>query len=151
MTAERLAAAFGSFADLLRENARAAPARPAIVQGERAIDYAALDDAVDRVAAALQRDGIAPREAVVICAGTSIEYLVVFLACLRIGAAAALVSPALAPAAIARMIADAGARRAFVDAATLHALEGANIRLEGAVAIERSLAAPRATPPLIAI
>jgi acyl-CoA synthetase (AMP-forming)/AMP-acid ligase II len=103
------------------------------------------------MAAALQRDGVAPREAVAICAGASIEYLVVFLACLRMGAAAALVSPALPPAGIARMIGDAGARRAFVDAATRHALEAAKVRIEGAMAIEQALDAPHATPAPVAI
>src|SRR5437773_156693 len=101
-----LAEPFGNLADLVGAHARERPRHAAIVQGERSIDYGALDDAVDRIAAWLQRDGVAPREAVAICAGASIEYIAVFLACLRAGAAAALVSPALDPATIARMIAD---------------------------------------------
>ena len=130
MTLQRLAEPFGTLAQLLREHARAAPRRPAIVLGERAMDYATLDAAVDRVAARLQREGVAPRDAVAICAGTSIEYLVVFLGCLRAGAAAALISPYLPAEVISRMARDSGARLAFLDQQ----------------ALERALDAPAATP-----
>src|SRR5579859_366762 len=116
MGVERLAAPFGSFADLVRENARERPSRAAIIHGDRVMDYAALDLAIDRLAAGLQRRGVGPRDVVAICGGTSIEYLVLFLACLRAGAAAALISPALPPATIERMVADAGARCAFFEA-----------------------------------
>jgi len=129
MSAERLAADFGNLADIVREIAREQPGHPALVQGERVLDYAAFDAAVDRVAAALQQRRVAPRDAVAICAGTSIEYLVVFLACLRIGAAAALISPYAGAATIARMVADSRARMSFVDAPTARALDAAGIEL----------------------
>src|SRR5689334_20786250 len=116
MSVQRLAAPFGSFTDLVAENARERPSHAAIIQGERVMDYAALDAAVDRVGAALQRRGAQARDVVGICGGTSIEYLVLFLACLRIGAAAALVSPTLPPQTIDRMMADAGARCSFFEA-----------------------------------
>jgi long-chain acyl-CoA synthetase len=130
MSAQRLEAPFGDFMALVRENARERPRHAAIVLGDRSIDYAALDEAVDRIAAELQRSGVRPRDAVAIVAATSIEYLVAFLACLRIGAAAALVSPYLPPATIARMVHDAGARKAFVDAPTLAALRAARTALD---------------------
>jgi acyl-CoA synthetase (AMP-forming)/AMP-acid ligase II len=137
MSAERLAAAFGDFTALVRENARERPDRAALIVGARSLDYRTLDEAVDRVAAQLQRSGVKPTDAVAICAGTSIEYLVVFLACLRIGAAAALVSPFVPPATIGRMVADAGARLAFCDAPTIAALRDAGIELEaGTIALE---------------
>ena len=129
MSAERLAAAFGNLADIVREIAREQPEHRALVQGERVLDYAAFDAAVDRVGAALQQRGVASRDAVAICAGTSIEYLVVFLACLRIGAAAALISPYAGAATIARMVADSRARMSFVDAPTAGALDEAGIEL----------------------
>ena len=129
MSAERLAADFGNLADIVREIAREQPAHPALVQGEQMLDYASFDAAVDRVGAALQQQGVAPRDAVAICAGTSIEYLVVFLACLRIGAAAALISPYAGAATIARMVADSRARMSFVDAPTARALGEAGIEL----------------------
>ena len=128
MSAERLAADFGDFTELVRGSARERPEHAALVLGDRSLDYRSLDAAVDRVAAALQREGVQPREAVAICAATSIEYLVAFLACLRMGAAAALVSPYVPPATIARMVEDAGARIAFCDAATLAALRDAGVK-----------------------
>ena len=129
----RIEEPFGNFAEVVRSHARADPHHAAIVHGDRMIDYATLDQAMDRVAISLQRDGIEPREAVAICAGTSIEYLVVFLGCLRAGVAAALVSPSLTPAAIERMVADAGARRLYVDGAVARALTDANARFAAAV------------------
>ncbi len=135
MTIERLAEPFGTLAQLIREHARAAPRRHAIVLGERAMDYATLDAAVDRVAASLQHEGVTPRDAVAICAGTSIEYLVVFLGCLRAGAAAALISPYLPAEVMSRMARDSGARVAFLDQQ----------------ALERALDAPAATPQPVEI
>src|SRR5258708_38263748 len=136
MAPERLAAPFGSLADLIGDHARARPAHVALAHGERSLDYAGLDAAMDRVAAALQREGIEPREAVTIIATSSIEYLVVFLGCLRAGVAAAVIQPPLQPAAIARMAADSGARRAFVDSATLKAFGDAGVALAHPVMLD---------------
>jgi acyl-CoA synthetase (AMP-forming)/AMP-acid ligase II len=127
MAAERLAAAFGNFAELVRDYARERPAHAALIQDERALDYAALDAAMDRVARALQRDGIGPGDSVAMCAWNSIEYLVVFLGCLRAGVAAALIQPSLTPQAIGRMLLDSGARRTFLDRPAAHALAAANV------------------------
>jgi acyl-CoA synthetase (AMP-forming)/AMP-acid ligase II len=154
MSAERLEAPFGDFMALVRENARAQPAHRAIVLGDRALDYATLDAAVDRVAAELQRAGVQPCDAVALCAATSIEYLVTFLACLRIGAAAALVSPYLPPATIARMIHDAGARKAFLDGPTLAALREAKAALDAdPIALDRlaDFGTPGAKPSAVGI
>src|SRR5258707_1851807 len=157
MAPERLAAPFGSLADLIGDHARARPAHVALAHGERSLDYAGLDAAMDRVAAALQREGIEPREAVTIIATSSIEYLVVFLGCLRAGVAAAVIQPSLQPATIARMAADSGARRAFVDSATLKAFDEAGIALanpvmlDGAPLLEQMLGACRAQPSAVAI
>src|SRR5260221_11773454 len=96
---------------------------------------------MDRGAAALQREGIEPREVVTIVAASSIEYLVVFLGCLRAGVAAAVIQPSLQPATIARMVADSGARRGFPDSATLKAFDDAGIALADP-------AVPDSSPPL---
>ncbi len=157
MAPERLAAPFGSLADLIGDHARARPAHVALAHGERSLDYAGLDAAMDRVAAALQREGIEPREAVTIIATSSIEYLVVFLGCLRAGVAAAVIQPSLQPATIARMAADSGARRAFVDSATLKAFDDAGIALanpvmlDGSPSLEQWLGAAGAKPSAVAI
>ena len=66
--------AFSDMSSRIRSHAQQAPARRALVEGGRQLDYAALDRQMDRIAAALQRDGIEPGDAVAICAASSIEY-----------------------------------------------------------------------------
>jgi long-chain acyl-CoA synthetase len=64
---------FGTLSALIHAHATERPDHPALVQDERSVSYAELDALMDRVAASLQRDGLRPRDAIAICAGTSIE------------------------------------------------------------------------------
>ena len=82
--AAMIAADYGTIGDILRERARENPERLAVVMetGE-AVTYAQFDALADRVAAALQRDGIQPGEAVAVCALSSIPYAALFLGALR--------------------------------------------------------------------
>ncbi|MGE5130542.1 MAG: class I adenylate-forming enzyme family protein [Sphingomonadaceae bacterium] len=104
---------FVPIADLIGAHAAQQPRHAALIQGERALDYASLDALMDRIAAALQRDGIGPREAIAICAATSIEYAALFLGALRAGVAVAPLAPSSTAESIANMVADCGARRLF--------------------------------------
>jgi long-chain acyl-CoA synthetase len=112
--------AFRTIPDLVREHARAAPQRRALAQAAgtavRAIDYATLDARMDRVAAALQRDGLQAGDAIALCAATSIDYATVYLGALRAGVVVAPLAPGSTPEAFARMLLDAGARVLFTDA-----------------------------------
>ena len=94
-------------------HARRAPARRAVVQGERNIEWGELDAASSRLAARLQHEGLGQRDAVAICAPASIEYLVIFIGALRAGLTVAPISPTLTSEAIAAMIADCGARKVY--------------------------------------
>jgi acyl-CoA synthetase (AMP-forming)/AMP-acid ligase II len=114
---------FGTLSDLIRAHAAAAPGRLALVQDDRGITYAELDVLMDRVACALQRDGIRARESIAICAYTSIEYAVVFLGALRAGVVVAPLAPSCTAAELAGMAADAGAKLFFLDAAVARTLE----------------------------
>src|SRR5687768_822908 len=76
---------FGTIADLVRLHAAARPGQTAFIQGTRRVSYQELDVLMNRVAAALQRDGIRPGEAIAACAATSIEYAATFLGALRAG------------------------------------------------------------------
>ncbi len=105
--------AFSDMASRIRLHAMQAPDRPALIEGARRLDYAALDRQMDRIAAALQRDGVAPGEAVGICAASSIEYACVFLGALRAGVAVAPLAPGATPASLHRMLADADAKLLF--------------------------------------
>ena len=104
------APAFRSIADLVALCARAAPRANAIIDATETLDYAALDALIDRVAAALQRDGIAPGEAVAVCAANCARYAAVFLGALRAGAALAPLSPSSTPATFDAMLRDKGGK-----------------------------------------
>ncbi|MFL6623819.1 MAG: class I adenylate-forming enzyme family protein [Sulfurifustaceae bacterium] len=105
------------------------PQRPALILDERTVDYAAIDAMMDRVAATLQRDGLRAGDAVAICAGTSIEYAAVFLGALRAGCVVAPLAPNATAANLESMIADAGAKRLFLDAAAAATLASVAARI----------------------
>ncbi|WP_372824016.1 AMP-binding protein [Polaromonas sp.] len=107
---------FGLITDLIRAHAQQAPSRRALVQGERQMDYAALDALMDRTACALQRDGIGPGDAIAICAGMSMDYTAVFLGALRAGVTVAPLAPGSGASSLQRMLQDAQAKLVFTDA-----------------------------------
>jgi long-chain acyl-CoA synthetase len=106
---------FFTLSDLIRDHAKERATHLAVAQDERKLDYAALDRYMDRIAATLQRDGLKAKDAIAICAYTSIEYLAVFLAALRAGIAVAPLAPSSTPETIAAMISDSSAKIFFLD------------------------------------
>ncbi|MGZ5187265.1 MAG: class I adenylate-forming enzyme family protein [Caldimonas sp.] len=113
---------FGRVADMVRVHAQRDPAHPALVDAERTLTYGELDALMDRVAAALQRDGVRPRESVSICAGASAFYAAVFLGALRAGVVVAPLAPGETARSLAAMLKDSGAKRLFLDTAAAAAL-----------------------------
>ena len=117
---------FGVITDLIRRHARDDPSRRALVEGTQVgaqfVNYAALDAWMDRVACALQRDGLKPGDAIAICASASIAYAAVFLGALRAGVVVAPLAPGSTAASLVRMLQDAQARVLFLDAAAAAAL-----------------------------
>ncbi|MCW5657802.1 MAG: acyl--CoA ligase [Burkholderiaceae bacterium] len=113
---------FETLPDLIAAHARVRPDATALVCGDERLSYAALDAAMDRVAATLQRDGLAPPDAIAICAHASNAYLVLFMGALRAGVAVAPLAPSSTPAQVAGMTADAGARHLFLDAVNAQAV-----------------------------
>ena len=107
---------FGAITDLIRQHALRSPQQRALVQGERNLDYAALEMLMDRTACALQRDGFCPGDAIAICAGMSIEYVAIFLGALRAGIAVAPLAPGSGAGSLQRMVLDAQAKLVFTDA-----------------------------------
>jgi acyl-CoA synthetase (AMP-forming)/AMP-acid ligase II len=120
-----LAQDFGTVAELIHLHAETEPARLALQDGQRSLDYAGLDALMDRVAAGLQRDGLQPGQAIALCASSSVRYAAVFLGALRVGVVVAPLAPGATPASLARMVADAEARLLFIDAGTADGLAGA--------------------------
>jgi acyl-CoA synthetase (AMP-forming)/AMP-acid ligase II len=125
---------FVPLAETIAETARAAPDRVALQDEARKLTYAGLETLMDRVAAALQRDGVRPGETVAICAASSVAYLAVFLGALRAGVAVAPLAPSSTPASLAAMLADCAARLLFVDATTRALFEAPAIGLDDGLA-----------------
>ncbi|MBA4047541.1 MAG: 4-coumarate--CoA ligase, partial [Sphingomonas sp.] len=122
--ADALASNFSTLPDLIRLHAVERGSKPAVIGEDGAFSYAELDRMMDRIAAALQRDGLAQGQAVAIIGAPSIAYAALFLGTLRAGGAATPLAPGSTPEQLAAMIADCGAAQVFVDAAADDALSG---------------------------
>ncbi|MDN3518715.1 class I adenylate-forming enzyme family protein [Aquisalimonas lutea] len=120
---------FMSVPELIRIHGGERPEATALCQDDTVVTYGELDHAMDRVAAALQRDGLAPGDVISICAATSTAYAAVFLGALRAGVVPAPLAPSATPASLADMMTDAGARHLFVDADNAAALAPVSERL----------------------
>ncbi len=110
--------AFRTLPDLIGEHARQHPDHPALRDERDALSYAELDVLMDRIAAALQRDGVQPGQAIAICAAASVRYATLFMGALRAGVVVAPLAPSSTADSLASMLRDADARLLFVDAST---------------------------------
>jgi len=124
MTAQALMAEpFGTLPDVIAAHAREQPQHLALIEGDRQITYAELDALTDRIAAALQREGVGAADVVAIClSASSIEYVAAFLGALRAGAAAAPLPATATAASISMMLKDSEAKVLVLDAAAGDAL-----------------------------
>ena len=109
---------FSPLPDRLRALASAQPTARAVQDPDRALTYAELDARMDRVAAALQRDGVLPGQAIAVCAASGVDYVVLFLGALRAGVVVAPLAPSVTPDTLGAMLRDAQAQHLWVDAST---------------------------------
>ena len=114
---------FVCITDTLRRFATERGDHAALICDGEVVTYAELDARVDRFAAALQRDGLKPCDAVALCAAASVEYVVAFLGGLRAGAAVAPLAPTSSAASLVSMIGNSAARLLFLDAEVKRLLE----------------------------
>ena len=153
-TTSSAAPPFCAIPDLVREHARARPHQTVLVQGERSVSWGQLDAMADRVAASLQRDGLAPNDSIAICSSNSLEYAAVFIGALRAGVAVAPLAIQSSPAQLAGMLADSGARHFFVGRG-VRAFESAAQRIfldgSGAPSLQEWLAPAGAQPQRVEI
>jgi acyl-CoA synthetase (AMP-forming)/AMP-acid ligase II len=110
-----LSSDFATLPDIISEHARERGDKTAVADTEGSFSYAELDAMMDRVAAALEQDGVEQGQSVAIISTSSIAYAAVFLGTLRAGCVAAPLAPSSTPEALAAMIADCGAPIVFVD------------------------------------
>lgn len=126
---------FATWPDLIRAHATNHAAKIAIVDGDETLRYQALDRLMDRIAAALQRDGVQQGQAVAIAAGASARYIAVILGALRAGCVAAPLTSTATGRAIADMVADCSPPILFLDHDTTvllagQAVEARTVRLD---------------------
>lgn len=136
----------------IARHARERPQAPALADDDASLSYGEFDALMDRIAAALQRDGVQPGEAIALCASASAMQAALFLGALRAGVVVAPLAPGSAPASLARMVDDAQARRLFVDAVSEADFDGCGVpvtRID--TGLESWLAPPGATPAPVAI
>ncbi|QPF75165.1 acyl--CoA ligase [Roseateles sp. DAIF2] len=110
-------AGFQQIAERVRAHAAARPQAPALrgdVDSET-LSYAQLDALMDRIAAALQREGLRPGDAVALAGAATPRQAALFLGALRAGLAVAPLATSVTPVVFAGMLGDAQARWLFVD------------------------------------
>ncbi len=113
---------FGSFPDIIAHWGSDRPDRIALDDGAEVLTWGEVSAQVDRIAAQLQRDGLAKGQAVAILGTSSVRYALVYLAAIRAGGCAAPLTTSAAPGQLAAMLADSGAMHLFVDAPKLNDL-----------------------------
>ena len=121
---------FQTVSERIRALAQQQAGQLALVDEDSQLDYAQLDALMDRVAAALQRDGVRAGDVVAVCAFNSVPYAALFLGALRAGVVVAPLAPSSTAEALQAMLADAQARLLFVD-------EGAQERMPDTGALPR--------------
>jgi long-chain acyl-CoA synthetase len=109
---------FTTIAQLVREHASERPDALALCDEQQALSWQELDRLMDRVAAALQRDGLQVGDAIAICAQNSVRYAALYLGALRAGVVVAPMAPSTTAQSLALMLGDAGAQRVFADSRT---------------------------------
>ena len=144
---------------LLARHAVQQPDALALCQDHERLNYRELNDALDRVAATLQRRGLGPGDAIAVCADTSCAYVALFLGALRAGLVVAPLAPSATTAQLADMARDADAKLVFEDAATAERAvpwptHSTTVRLQGvagAASLEHWLAPVHSRPKPVAI
>ncbi|KKO04191.1 hypothetical protein LCGC14_0090910 [marine sediment metagenome] len=121
---------YSTLPELVALHARERGDHPALMQDANSLSYRELDQQADRVAAALQRDGVMPGEAIAVCAANSINYSVIFVGALRAGVVVAPLAPSSTPEGLLGMLTDSAAKLFFVDAAVRDAIISVRERIQ---------------------
>jgi acyl-CoA synthetase (AMP-forming)/AMP-acid ligase II len=100
--------------DLVALHAGRTPDRPALIQDDRQLSWAAFHDARNRIANALTALGVQPREHVIVYAGNSIENLLASAAVRAVGAVAIPMNHRLTAEEVAYILEDSRAVAVFV-------------------------------------
>ncbi len=111
--------------ELVRRRASQHGDHPALVDGERRLTWAELDQQVDAVARGLADTGLVAGHRVAFALPNRVELVVTYLATLRAGCVAVPLNPTSAAGEVARMLADSGARLCLADTSTVATVRAA--------------------------
>ena len=114
--AQQLAQPFGSIPAMVEANARDRAEHTALVLGNQQLNYRQLNQGMQRVACALQNQGLQPGDVIAICASSSVNYVLAFLGALRAGVVVAPLAPSATAAHLSAMLANSEARLVLRDA-----------------------------------
>ena len=120
--AAKLAEPFGSYSQIIADNAAELDEKIAIRDDDAEITWAQLGEKVERIAARLLEEGLERGQSVAILGYSSIPYALVFLAAVRAGGVAAPLTTSASPDQLAGMAKDSGATHIFMDRAKLNEL-----------------------------
>lgn len=115
---------FGDFGAVIGAWGVEKPDEAALADSNAVLTWAEVSALTGRIAAQLQRVGLAHGQAVAILGTTNIQYALVYLAAVRAGGCAAPLTTSAAPGQLTAMLRDSGAMHLFVDAAKLADLAG---------------------------
>ncbi len=104
-----------NIANGIREFARATPRAPAVIDGERILEYAALDDRSSRLANSLLATGLNPGDRVALLSGNRLEYPEVAAALAKAGLPMVPLNPRSAPPEIEFILGHSGAAALIID------------------------------------
>src|ERR1700684_985213 len=127
-----------NLAVMLRESARRAPAKTAVILGDATLSYAQLDELTDRVAANLTATGLAPGDRVGLQLPNIPQFIIAYFGILKAGGVVVPMNVLLKAPEIAFQLENSGARTlitygGFVDEAAKAAEAAAGAALCGVV------------------
>lgn len=139
---------FGTLSDLIAAHARTQPDKPALVGEDATLDYAALDSAMDRIAATLQAASIVRGTPIAMVGSNSAALATLFLGALRAGCVPTPLAPSSTPDQIAAMVVDCGSPMLFADDASLTVFDDTPLAVPLLALSELDRWANATTPPV---
>lgn len=127
--------------DMLTRTAWRMPDREAVVDGDRRWTYAELNDAVNRLAHGLLAAGFGRGDALALASGNSVEFLVVYYACAKIGVVCVPINLAWGPSEVGYVLGHSRARAVVVES-QLAGLVGDALHRAGDHEVTEVLVAP---------
>ncbi len=116
-----------NLADVVSESAQQVPARVAVIDGERRITFAGLDDRITAFAAGLSSCGVKPGSRVFLMLGNRLEFVIAFYSVLRAGAVAVPINPRCTSAELEYMVSEVGGRLLISEHECSNVIAGADL------------------------